>query len=213
MTRRTLALAVAAALALPALAHAAAPAPAAPGRDRTESFVAALKKVKKDDGKLTEADKAANARMFGELDGFLDFEALTTRPIAPRADKLSADQLASFRTKFRELIRLIAYPNAGGFFRKATCSFQGEAQRGELTLVPVKVRMPEEDLDTEVQFQWAKVGGSLKIVDVDFEGDSLVKDYQNQLAKIVDKGGVAGLFKALDDRLAELAKGPKAKKN
>ena len=210
MVGRTLALALAVALALPAPGHAATPA--TPGKDRTESFIASLKKVKKDDGKLTEADKAANARMFGELDGYLDFETLTVKPIAPRADKLNAEQMASFRSKFKELIRLIAFPNAGNFFRKATYALRPEEQKGELLFVPVQVKLPEEDMETEVQFQWAKVSGSLKIVDVLFEGDSLVKDYQNQLAKIVDKNGVTGLFKALDDRLAELAKGPKAKK-
>jgi len=213
MTRRLFALWLAASLLAPALAQAAAPAAApTPGKDRTESFIASLKKVKKNDGTLTEADKAQNARMFGELDGYLDFDTLTVKPIAPRADKLSAAEMASFRSKFRELIRLIAYPNAGGFFRKASLTFEPEAQQGELTLVPIKLKLPEEDMDTEVRFQWAKVGGALKIEDVQFEGDSLIKDYQNQLAKIVDKSGVPGLFKALDDRLADLAKGPKARK-
>lgn len=205
MLRSAVVVAVLAAFCAPA--HAAAPA--TPGKDRAEALVATFKKVKKDDGKLTEAEKAANAALFTELDGYLDFESLVSKPIAPRADKLKPEEMASFKSKFRELIRLIAYPNAGNFFRKATYAFQPEQAKGELILVAAKVKLPDEDLETVVEFQFAKVGGALKIEDVLFEGDSLVKDYQNQIAKVVDKNGVPGLFKALDDRLADLKKGPK----
>ena len=132
-----------------------------------------------------------------------------SKPIAPRADKLKPEEMATFKTKFRELIRLIAYPNSGNFFRKSTWQLKPEKQQGELLLVAMEVKMPEEDLETVVEFQFAKVGGTLKIEDVLFEGDSLIKDYQNQIAKVVDKSGVAGLLKTLDDRLAELSKGPK----
>jgi len=72
--------------------------------------------------------------------------------------------------------------------------------------VPLNVYLPEEDLETTVEFQFAKSGGVLKIEDVLFEGDSLVKDYQNQISKIVDKDGVPGLFKILDEKHAELTK-------
>ena len=209
MLRVLIAAAVAATLAVPAAASAAEKAAPAPGKDRAEAFISTLKKVKKDEGKLTDADKAANAKLFTELDNFLDFDVLVTKPIAPRADKLKPDELVSFKSKFRELIRLIAYPNSGNFFRKSTWELKPETTKGELILVAMNVKMPEEDLETTVEFQWAKVGGQLKLQDVNFEGDSLVKDYQNQITKVFDKSGVTGLFKALDDRLAEMNKGPK----
>ena len=50
---------------------------------------------------------------------------------------------------------------------------------------------------------------SLRIVDVSFEGDSLVKDYQNQIARVVDKQGGAGLLKVLDEKHAQLTGGAK----
>ncbi|MBI5548721.1 MAG: ABC transporter substrate-binding protein [Deltaproteobacteria bacterium] len=193
-------------LLLPSLGFAAS---TSPGRERAETLVATFKKVKKDDGKLTEADKAANAKVFAELDTFLDFETLVSKPIAPRADKLKPEELAGFKAKFRELIRLVAYPNSGAFFREATLSFQPEQARGELLAVAMKVRLPAEDLDTVVEFLFAKVGGALKVQDVLFEGDSLVKDYQNQITKVIDKSGIAGLMKILDDRLADLSKAKK----
>lgn len=203
MKRTSLAAVLLATFAVPALAA------AAPGKDRTETLIAAFKKVKKDDGKLTEVDKSANAKLFAELDGYLDFDTLTSKPIAPRAARLTPAETTAFKAKFKNLIRLIAYPNAGTFFRKAAFALQPEKSKGDGIQVPLKVRLPEEDMETVVEFVWAKTGGVLKIQDVLFDGDSLVKDYQNQLSKLIDKSGVPGLMKALDDRLAELGKSTK----
>lgn len=204
MIRTLIAAAVAAALALPCAALAAEKTP--PGKERAEQFIATLMKVKKDEGKLTDADKAANAKLFLELDNFLNFETLTTKPVAPKADKFKPDEMASFKSKFKELIRMIAYPKAGNFFKTAKLEWPAEKAQGELIVVPLNVKLPEEDLETTVEFQFAKSGGLLKIEDVLFEGDSLVKDYQNQIAKIVDKDGVPGLFKKLDEKYAEITK-------
>jgi ABC-type transporter MlaC component len=209
--RRSLALALAATLFLPALAWAAAPAAATPGKDRAEAFIATLKKVKKDDGKLTDADKAANAKIFLELDNFLNFDTLTTKPIAPRADKLSAKEMESFKVKFRELIRLIAYPKSGSFFNRATYVYSPEQTKDDLAIASLKIHLADEDLDTVLEMHWKKVGGVLKIEDVLFDGDSLVKDYQNQLSKKIDKSGVSGLMQALDEKLADQNKPAKDK--
>jgi ABC-type transporter MlaC component len=166
---------------------------AATGKERTEGLIAAFKKVKTENGKLDKKEKAANDRTFAELDDYFDFGTLTSKP-------------GQFKTKFRELIRLIAYPNSGDVFKKAKVTFSPESKKGELVAVPVKLRLEEDDLDMNVEFEWAAEKGSLRVVDVLFDGDSLIKDYQNQIGKIVGKSGVPGLFKALDNRRAELDK-------
>ena len=145
--------------------------------------------------------------MFAEIDKFMDFEALTTRPIEPRADKFSAKQKAEFSSKFRDLIRAIAYPDSGSFFRDAKMKFGAAAEKGEATVVPIDASVPKDDLKTKLEFFWAQKGGALKIADVAFDGDSLIKDYQNQFARIIDKEGVAGLLKKLDEKKAELDRG------
>jgi ABC-type transporter MlaC component len=179
--------------------------------ERTESFVNTLLKVKPDDGKLTAKDKEANQKLFTELDGFFDFDTLTTAPIAPRADKFSAEQKAEFSKKFRELIRLIAYPDSGSFFKKADYKVGDPKEAaGEIT-VPIDAKVVKDDLQTKVEVHWKTVGGTLRIVDVGFDGDSLVKDYQNQMVRIVDKDGPKGLIEKIDKRRAELDAGKKPK--
>lgn len=182
-------------------AHAADPAVA-----RTEAFIAAFKKVKAGD-KLSAADKKANEKVFAELDQFMDFDALTNKPIEPRAAKFTAKQKAQFTTDFKDLIRKIAYPDSGEFFREAKMKMGAPAEKAGATAVPIDAHLVKEDLRTQVELHWVKKGAQLKLVDVAFDGDSLIKDYQNQFARIIDKEGVAGLMKKVDEKKAELAKG------
>jgi phospholipid transport system substrate-binding protein len=179
---------------------------AAPAAERTESLIATFKKVKSGE-KLSPADKKANEQLFGEIDKFMDFEAFTSRPIEPRASKFSAKQKAEFTSKFRDLVRAIAYPDSGGFFRDARMKIGAPVEKGGASAVPIDASIPKQDLKTKLEFFWEQKDGTLKLVDVAFDGDSLIKDYQNQFARIIDKEGVAGLLKKLDEKKAELDRG------
>ena len=184
-----------------------APAQAAsPAVDRTEGFIAAFKKVKSSD-KATAADRKANEAAFAELDRFMDFEAITEKPIQPRASKFSPKQKAEFTTKFRELIRAIAYPDSGRFFRDAKLKVGEATEKDGALVVPIDARVVKDDLRTKLELYWAKKDGGLRLIDVAFDGDSLIQDYQNQFARIIDKEGVAGLLKKLDEKKAELDRG------
>ncbi|MFZ5468787.1 MAG: MlaC/ttg2D family ABC transporter substrate-binding protein [Myxococcota bacterium] len=188
-------------LPLPALAQKPAPATA-----RTEAFIAALLKVKPDDGKLSAADKAANEKAFTELDGFFDYDYLTSAPISKRADKFTAEQKADFQKKFRELIRLVAYPDSGAFFKKAKYTLKPPVEKGEQVDVTIDAKVVKDDLETKVDLHWKQVKGALRIFDVSFDGDSLVKDYQAQFNKIIDKDGSKGLIERVEKKRAELDK-------
>jgi phospholipid transport system substrate-binding protein len=186
-------------LLLPGLAFAAKD----PAQVRAEAFIAGLKRVKP---LKSPADRAANEKVFTELDGFIDFDSLTVEAIKPRADKFNADQKAEYMKKFRELVRLIAYPDSGDFFKEAQVTFKPVEAKGAVTNVPFNARMAKEDLETDVTLHWVGKGEAAKLIDVSFDGESLVKDYQNQFTRIIDKDGVPGLIKKLDERRGELAK-------
>ena len=143
----------------------------------------------------------------------MDFDTLTTKPIEPRAAKFSAKQKTEFATKFKDVVRRIAYPDSGEFFRDAKLKFGAATEKGEATVVPIDAHLAKEDLRTKIELYWGKKGGTLKLVDVAFDGDSLIKDYQNQFARIVDKEGVSGLMKKVDEKRAELDKGVRAKEH
>jgi ABC-type transporter MlaC component len=204
-TALSLLAAVVAATLLGSQAHAAAPAV-----ERTDSFIATFKKVKSGD-KVSAADKKANEATFTALDKFMDWDTLTTKPIEPRAAKFSAAQKKEFATKFKDVVRRIAYPDSGDFFREAKLKVGEATEKGELTVVPIDAHVVKDDLRTKIELIWGKKDGTLKLVDVAFDGDSLIKDYQNQFARIIDKEGVSGAMKKVDEKRAELDKGTRDK--
>ncbi|MBK7865179.1 MAG: ABC transporter substrate-binding protein [Archangiaceae bacterium] len=176
-------------------------------KKRTQAFVDNLMKVKSaDDGKeLSKADKDANAKVFAELDGFFDWAYLTSEPVATRADKFSKPEREEFDKKFKEVIRLVAYPDSGAFFRKAKWSITTAKDEGG-DKATVRIEASRDDLETKVDMKWKLIDGSLLIYDVAFDGDSLVQDYKNQMSRIIDKGGVKDLLAKIDKRKAELEK-------
>jgi len=187
------------ALAVPAFARAADE----PAIERTKAFIAAFKKVKEG------APASANQAAFDELDGFLNYDVLTSVPLEPRKDKFTKAQLEDFRGKFRKLIRLSAFQGSGKFFRDAEITFQPVKKNGDETIVVFDSRLPAEDLETQVTLHWKGEGKAMKLVDVGFDGDSLVADYRNQFTRIIDKDGVPALIAKATERLQALEKGKK----
>ena len=145
-----------------------------------------------------------NEKAFAALDEYFDFDTLTAEPIRPHRERLTAAQRQEFTGKFRELIRLVAYPDTGAFLRKATRKLGAAREANGVQVVDVDLALPEEDLETRVSFHWKEVRGALRLVDVSFDGDSLVRDYANQFGRILEKEGAGGLLKKADERLAEL---------
>jgi len=174
----------------------AAPAHAAGERDRTGRLIDAFKAVRvaAEGGKLGEAEVKANDAAFAALDGFFDYEAFTTACIGPSAAKLSPPQQADVKKRLRDLFRKKGYPAGGGFFAKGTATLGAIAQKDGLATVPVKVHIAKEDLTTELVFAFSKDG---KVVDLGIDGDWLARDYQNQIAKVIAKGGPDELLKRL----------------
>ncbi len=176
-------------------------------KKRTQAFIDNLLKVKApEEGKeLAKADKDANTKVFAELDGFFDWAFLTSEPIATKADKFSKEERAAFDTKFKEVIRLVAYPDSGAFFRKAKWAITTTKDEGGDKAM-VRIEASKDDLDTKVDMKLRLVDGTLRIYDVAFDGDSLVQDYKNQMSRIIDKGGVKDLMAKIDKRKADLEK-------
>jgi ABC-type transporter MlaC component len=181
-------------------------------KKRTDAFVQALLKVKQaEDGKqLSPADKAANEKIYTDLDGFFDWPTLTGEPISPRADKFSKDERTHFEKGFKDVIRLIAYPDSGAFFRKAKWSIASGKDDGT-DKATATIAASKDDLDTKIELHYKIADGALRIIDASFDGDSMLQDYKNQMVRIIDKGGVKDLLGRLDKRKADLEAGVKEK--
>ena len=172
-------------------------------RARTDALLGAFMRVKPlpDDGSvLSDGDKASNRKVFEELDTYFDYDTFTKACLGANASKFSAEQRSRFDSVFKELIRRIAYPDSGTFLKKSKTKLNPAKIEGKKATVLLNVEVPAEDLEMETLFHWQNSGG-WRVVDVSFDGASLVKDYQNQFGRIITKDGVDGLLNKLDKRL------------
>ncbi len=177
--------------------------------ERTSALIQAFKAVRTaPEGKnLSSEDTRANTVAYTALDSFFDYDAITRASVQPHAAKFSKQQLTRFYSTFEELIRLIAYPKSGDFLREATLRFgKSTAKNDRQSQVPMTARLPKEDVETKVHFVWEKNKNQWYLTDAQFDGASLIKDYQNQFGRIIAKEGVEGLLKRLDTKLTERRK-------
>jgi len=172
---------------------------------KTRSMVEAFKDVRKpkEGTSPTEADRSHNKAAFAVLDGFFDFDTFVANVASPHKGKFSEAQYASYRTLFKDVVRAVAYPDSGDFFRKAKITLKQSQSRTSPEDVVMDAVVEEEDIDTQVVFHWSSSKDGLRVTDVSFEGASLVKDYQNQFGRIIEKEGVAGLIRKLENKLKE----------
>ncbi len=176
---------------------------------RTQGLIDAFKAVKQapEGGKLSPRELAENVKAFEKLDGFFAFQVFTGETARPHRSKFSDQQYPEYQKTFREVIRIVAYPDSGDFFREARYKLLPAVKKGDRFDVKMEAVLEKEDYETDVTFHWRQVDGTLQIVDVSFEGASLVKDYSNQFGRIIKKEGVGGLLKRMNDRLeAEIKK-------
>jgi ABC-type transporter MlaC component len=167
---------------------------------RTEDLVAAFQAVKvpPEGGKLGAADKKANEAAFARLDGFFDFDAFVDGAIETSKAKLSKAQLGRYRKLFRSVVRKVAFPDSGAFLGRARLTYgEPRAVTGGADL-DLTAEDPKVGVTTKVTFHWR--GSPLRIIDVDFDGDSLVQVYRNQFARIVDKDGPEELLRRLAEK-------------
>jgi len=184
------------ALLLPRTAD-AAPAPPTPeGQTRAlvQAFLAVTTATEGEP--LDAAARKANAAAFALLDDFFAWDALAQAPFAKHRDALADAQLARLQSAFRDTVRWVAYPDSGDFFRKARWRVESVAG----TDVTVHASLPDEDVETRITFHWRQRGDTLRIVDVSFDGASLVLDYANQFGRIIAKHGADDLIRRLEER-------------
>ena len=179
-------------------AHAQAPL------ERTYKLIEIFKadRAAPEGGKLSTADAAANAKTVAALDGFFDFETFTAACLGPSAVRLSGAQQKEFKERLVDLLRKRGYPNGGSVFREGVLSFAKPVEEGGRTRVPLTISFPKQDLTMDVAFVWGKSG---RVVDLMLDGDSLVKDYSNQVSRIVAKGGPEELLRRLAEKQRQAA--------
>ncbi|HFE37934.1 MAG TPA: hypothetical protein ENK06_05890, partial [Gammaproteobacteria bacterium] len=141
------------------------------------------------------------------IDKFINYDQLTLETIKPHLNAFTAKQVTTFQTLLKKLIRLISYPQSGDFYHDAIYTYQTPVVKNNQAFVVMDVVFEEEDLEMTLEYHWQKnADNDWQLVDLSFDEDSLVKDYQNQFARIITKEGTSGLIKRLKDKVIEIEK-------
>lgn len=171
----------------------------------TQRLLTAFRSVKSaDKGKrLSKADVAANRVAMAKIDAWLDFDAFTTAFVGKSAARFSAPERKRFGEVLTGIVRNRGYANGGRVFRDGKVTLGKVVGKGARRSVPIANYFAKEDLSMDSAFVY---GPSDRIVDLMVDGDSLTRDFANQVARMLKKKTSAELLRKLDRKLAASAK-------
>ena len=176
---------------------------------QTQALISAFQAVHPASDSLSEAQKKENLETYSRLDKLFDIEAFVDACIEPSEAKFSPEQLVEFKQSFALLVRLIAYPSSGEFLKEAEITTKVLPPEAKSQPVQLDLYLASEDLDVVVTFIWTlDQNNHLRVSDVLFDGESLITEYQNQFAKLIEKEGVPALLEKIAAKKAELEDTP-----
>ena len=172
---------------------------------KTSSLVEAFKSVKSaaKGKRLSKADATANKAAMARLDAWFNFDAFTTACMGKSAARFSAAEKKRFGELMTGILRNRGYANGGRVFRDGKLTLGKVATKGKRRSVPMTIYFEEQDLTLESAFVY---GPDDKIVDLVIDGDSLTRDFGNQVARILKKRKPADLLRKLEKKLAATAR-------
>ena len=140
-----------------------------------------------------------------------DFARMTSLAVGRAWQQADASQRKALTSEFRILL-VRTYANSLTAYRDQTVSFKLPARDagGDEVTVRSQINQPGGQ-PISLNYSLSRTPGGWKVFDVAIANVSLVTNYRSSFASEVDKGGVAGLLKALQEknrRPPETAKSP-----
>jgi len=133
-----------------------------------------------------------------------DTKAIAQRALGVNWEKLTEDQRKEFVSLFIALVKNNYTDTLKRYSTKAKVSFDQEHIEGDHAEVQTHILSPAQSAPFSVVYRLHQEGDNWLIYDVVAENISLVQNYRNQFARIMDKSSGAGLLDALKRKLAEL---------
>ena len=129
-----------------------------------------------------------------------DFSRMTILAVGRAWQKADAQQREALIGEFHTLL-VRTYANSLTAYRDQTVSFKPSAKQagGDEVLVRSQINKPGAR-PIPLDYSLARTSGGWKVFDVAVANISLVTNYRGSFASEVEKGGVAGLLKALQEK-------------
>lgn len=191
----------------PGLVLAETQAPDALVRNVTEEVLAILNE---DKGIRTGDQQRAVALVEQKVAPHFDFTRMTSLAVGRSWRQADEAQRKALTGEFRRLL-VRTYANALTNYRDQTVSFKplARAQADDEVTVHSQINKPGAQ-PIPLDYSLARSSDGWKVFDVVVANVSLVTNYRNSFASEVDKGGIAGLLKALQEQNQRRASMPPA---
>jgi phospholipid transport system substrate-binding protein len=136
----------------------------------------------------------------------LDFQRGTALTMGRNWREATPEQRAKLSAEFRNLL-LYTYAGAMSQIKDQTMTFRPLRMDPSDTDVEVRseVRLPRRPEPVEVSYRLRKTAGGWKIYDVNVMGAWLSETYRTTFASEVNRGGIDGLIRTLEEKNRQLA--------
>lgn len=180
----------------PAQNQAEASAPEALVKNVTEDVLNILRK----DKDIQSGDRQrAIALIESKVAPHFDFSRMTSLAVGRSWQQADADQRKALTGEFHTLL-VRTYANSLTAYRDQTVSFKAtKASSGDEVTVRSQINKPGAQ-PIPLDYSLAKSEAGWKVFDVAIANISLVTNYRSNFASEVEKGGIAGLLKALQEK-------------
>lgn len=180
----------------PAQTQAETSAPDALVKNVTEEVLDILRK----DKNIQSGDRQrAIALIETKVAPHFDFARMTSLAVGRSWKEANADQRKALTAEFRTLL-VRTYANSLTAYRDQTVSFKAtKPTTGDEVTVRSQINKPGSQA-IPLDYSLAKSDAGWKVFDVTISNISLVTNYRGSFASEVEKGGIAGLVKALQEK-------------
>jgi phospholipid transport system substrate-binding protein len=184
-------------LLLPGAVRAETAAPDALVKNVTEEVLTILRQ---DKGIQSGNKQRAMALIEKKVAPHFDFSRMTSLAVGRAWQKADAKQREALIGEFHTLL-VRTYANSLTAYRDQTVSFKPSTKLAgdDEVLVRSQINKPGTQ-PIPLDYSLARSGDAWKVFDVAVANISLVTNYRNSFASEVEKGGVAGLLKALQEK-------------
>lgn len=164
-----------------------------------------LTRLRADRDKLKQNPELVNQLVEEVVLPHFDFETISASVLGKYWKRLDADQQRRFRDAFK-LLLLRTYANALVDNMDRKIEFEPVRAPPDATDVTVRTSIPQDgEFPIPVNYSLELIGNQWKVYDVEIDGLSLVANYRSTFAKEINKSGLDGLIKLLEQRNKELS--------
>lgn len=164
-----------------------------------------LTRLRADRDKLKQNPELVNQLVEEVVLPHFDFETISASVLGKYWKRLDADQQRRFRDAFK-LLLLRTYANALVDNMDRKIEFEPVRSSPDATDVTVRTSIPQDgEFPIPVNYSLELIDNQWKVYDVEIDGLSLVANYRTTFAREINKSGLDGLIKLLEQRNQELS--------